>query len=132
MPATIDYMDHCVFDTISKVKTTVSVTRYVSVRLTVFSGEMDLDVVTAKSHSAEKSDSKKQHDAGKRSRRSRWTTSETHDFYKAVQKFGVGQWQVIAQHLKTSRSNMQLKDKWRTIVNTEYDDLSLKFGQVGI
>ena len=64
--------------------------------------------------------------------RSRWTQIETQDFYKAVQIVGIGRWQLIAQHLNTDRTNMQLKDKWRTIMKNEYDNLRLEYGDVGM
>ena len=43
-------------------------------------------------------------------------------FYDAVKMFGVGKWADIKEHLGTSRSGVQLKDKWRNM---------LKSGDVG-
>ena len=62
--------------------------------------------------------------------RVKWTDREEKEFYKAVQLHGVGQWSAIRRTLKTSRSNMQLKDKWRTICSSGYHQLCQIFGPV--
>ena len=45
-----------------------------------------------------------------------WSQEEMEDFYDAVKVFGVGKWAEIRDHLGTSRSSVQLKDKWRTML----------------
>lgn len=47
--------------------------------------------------------------------RNYWSEAETMDFYKAVQKFGEGDWSNIKSHIKTDRTNVQLKDRWRNM-----------------
>ena len=44
-----------------------------------------------------------------------WSRDETVEFYKAVQKFGEGNWSNIKSHIKTVRTNVQLKDRWRNM-----------------
>ncbi|XP_070212430.1 uncharacterized protein [Littorina saxatilis] len=62
--------------------------------------------------------------------RKKWTEREEHDFYKAVQRHGVGRWAQIRSELRTQRTNVHLKDKWRTIANTNYDKLCQMYGPV--
>ncbi|KAL8600600.1 hypothetical protein ACOMHN_062471 [Nucella lapillus] len=62
--------------------------------------------------------------------RHKWTNREEKEFYLAVQQYGVGDWQSIRRHLKTDRSNVQLKDKWRNINATNYELLCAKHGPV--
>ncbi|XP_076461249.1 uncharacterized protein LOC143293846 isoform X2 [Babylonia areolata] len=64
--------------------------------------------------------------------RRKWTEREEEEFYLAVQELGVGEWQYIKQKLKTDRSNVQLKDKWRNILATSYKQLSKKYGPVRV
>ena len=61
-----------------------------------------------------------------------WTTEETETFFKALQKYGVGRWAEIKDACPESeRNNVQLKDKWRTLIKTgEYEALKKKFGPV--
>lgn len=44
-----------------------------------------------------------------------WSRDETIEFYKAVQKFGEGDWSNIRSQMKTVRTNVQLKDRWRNM-----------------
>ena len=62
--------------------------------------------------------------------RVKWTQLEEEEFYMAVQRFGVGHWKEIRDVLKSSRSSMQLKDKWRNICTKGYKELCDKFGPV--
>ncbi|OWF55258.1 uncharacterized protein LOC110462115 [Mizuhopecten yessoensis] len=65
------------------------------------------------------------------SRKTMWGHKETEDFYQAVQEFGVGKWADIRRALGTFRTNVNLKDKWRTIQKTgEIKDMEKKFGPV--
>ncbi|XP_076107235.1 telomeric repeat-binding factor 1-like isoform X1 [Mytilus galloprovincialis] len=48
-----------------------------------------------------------------------WNYSESRDFYKQVKKHGVGNWSKIRDELHTFRTNVQLKDRWRCILNNE-------------
>ncbi|XP_033756078.1 uncharacterized protein LOC117338831 [Pecten maximus] len=65
------------------------------------------------------------------SRKTRWGFKETEEFYQAVQEFGVGKWADIREALGTFRTNVNLKDKWRTIQKTkEILELEKKFGPV--
>ncbi|XP_052263763.1 uncharacterized protein LOC127866935 [Dreissena polymorpha] len=52
------------------------------------------------------------------SSRQRWTWEETVEFYKAVKMIGVGKWSKIQDYLGTTRSQVQLKDKWRNVVKS--------------
>lgn len=61
-------------------------------------------------------------------KRTYWTKNEEEQFYKAVQHLGVGRWMQIQSQLQTNRTRRQLKDKWQTIVKTQYNQLSQKFG----
>ncbi|XP_067657003.1 telomeric repeat-binding factor 2-like [Haliotis asinina] len=60
-----------------------------------------------------------------------WTPKEEEDFFKAVQEFGVGNWASMKSHLKTFRSSVNLKDKWRNLERCgKLKTLSKKFGKV--
>ncbi|KAK3094433.1 hypothetical protein FSP39_001707 [Pinctada imbricata] len=60
-----------------------------------------------------------------------WGSKETEEFYKAVKSLGVGNWAQIKIQLHTFRTNVQLKDRWRTINKTgEVKSLEQKFGVV--
>ena len=59
-----------------------------------------------------------------------WTKREEEEFYLAVQQHGVGQWKSIRMVLKTDRSSVQLKDKWRNICKAGYLEMCKKFGPV--
>ncbi|XP_061182545.1 telomeric repeat-binding factor 2-like [Saccostrea echinata] len=60
-----------------------------------------------------------------------WLEAEVNDFYQGVQIFGVGNWSQIRDAMKTSRTNVQLKDKWRTILKTgEIKRLEKEFGDL--
>ncbi|XP_055997541.1 telomeric repeat-binding factor 1-like [Ostrea edulis] len=62
-----------------------------------------------------------------------WLDAEVNDFYRCVQIHGVGNWNKIKDAMNTSRSNVHLKDKWRTIMKSrEIDRLRRKFGPVKI
>ncbi|XP_062581323.1 telomeric repeat-binding factor 2-like [Saccostrea cucullata] len=63
--------------------------------------------------------------------RNPWLEAEVNDFYQGVQIFGVGNWSQIKDAMKTSRTNVQLKDKWRTILKTgEITRLEKEFGHL--
>ncbi|XP_054892761.1 telomeric repeat binding factor a isoform X1 [Poeciliopsis prolifica] len=50
--------------------------------------------------------------------RRRWTESETENLIKGVKKFGEGNWSKIkAYYSFNNRSNVNLKDRWRTLRN---------------
>ncbi|XP_052072967.1 telomeric repeat-binding factor 1-like isoform X2 [Mytilus californianus] len=55
----------------------------------------------------------------KKGQRIPWNYGETKDFYKQVKKHGVGNWSKIRDNLHTFRTNVQLKDKWRSILSNE-------------
>ncbi|CAC5386852.1 TERF1 [Mytilus coruscus] len=55
----------------------------------------------------------------KKGQRIPWNYGETKDFYKQVKKHGVGNWSKIRDDLHTFRTNVQLKDKWRSILSNE-------------
>ena len=57
---------------------------------------------------------------------------EMETFYKAVQKHGVGNWRQIQKEGLHHRTNVNLKDKWRTMMkNPELmDSLQVEFGCV--
>ncbi|XP_063396237.1 uncharacterized protein LOC134680888 isoform X2 [Mytilus trossulus] len=48
-----------------------------------------------------------------------WNYSESRDFYKQIKKHGVGNWSKIRDELHTFRTNVQLKDRWRCMLNNE-------------
>lgn len=48
-----------------------------------------------------------------------WNYTESKDFYKQIKKHGVGNWSKIRDELHTFRTNVQLKDRWRCILNNE-------------
>ncbi|GAB1607677.1 uncharacterized protein LOC115229010, partial [Argonauta hians] len=56
--------------------------------------------------------------SGQGGRRSKWTEVQEEMFYKAVKRLGVGRWADIRDYLGTERSNVNLKDKWRTFEKT--------------
>ncbi|CAH1782533.1 unnamed protein product [Owenia fusiformis] len=60
-------------------------------------------------------------------RRIPWTLNEEEKLYKAVQKYGVGSWcRIIETGSFPLRRNVQLKDKWRTMLNTKSVDQWIK------
>ncbi|KAL5016926.1 hypothetical protein ScPMuIL_006515 [Solemya velum] len=64
-------------------------------------------------------------------RKGAWGQDETEEFYKAVKKYGIGNWALIKEKLCSNRSNVQMKDKWRTIIkNGDVNALACKFGKV--
>lgn len=64
-------------------------------------------------------------------KRNPWLEAEVDDFYQAVLIFGVGNWSQIRDAMKTARTNVQLKDKWRTILKCgEINRLKKQFGDV--
>lgn len=63
--------------------------------------------------------------------RNPWLEAEVNEFYQAVQIFGIGNWSRIKVAMRTYRTNVQLKDKWRTILKTgEINRLKKLFGAV--
>lgn len=65
------------------------------------------------------------------STRNPWELEETEEFYQAVIECGVGAWKDVRMLTQTERTNVQLKDKWRTINKTgEIKRLEKKFGCV--
>lgn len=63
--------------------------------------------------------------------RNPWLEAEVNEFYQAVQIFGIGNWSRIKNAMRTYRTNVQLKDKWRTILKTgEINRLKKLFGDV--
>src|SRR5688572_24902598 len=51
--------------------------------------------------------------------RSKWTADEEKTVYKAVQKYGMSSWAYIVKaNILPGRSNVDIKDKWRTMVKT--------------
>ncbi|KAH3708335.1 hypothetical protein DPMN_067783 [Dreissena polymorpha] len=51
-------------------------------------------------------------------KRKKWTWDETVQFYKATIKIGFGKWSKIRKDLGTTRTGLQLKDKWRNIIKS--------------
>ena len=51
-------------------------------------------------------------------KRGKWTEDEMSDFYDAVVSFGVGKWAEIKDFLGTSRTGVQLKDKYRNMLKS--------------
>lgn len=63
--------------------------------------------------------------------RNPWLEAEVNEFYRAVQIFGIGNWSRIRDAIKTYRTSVHLKDKWRTILKTgEINRLKKLFGDV--
>jgi len=60
-------------------------------------------------------------EAGKRHQ---WTYEESVNIWKGVQKYGEGNWSKIMESYKfhSSRTNVGVKDRWRTMVKTNLDD----------
>lgn len=55
----------------------------------------------------------------KRKPRSKWTGDEEKTVYKAVKKYGVSSWaDIVKANILPGRSNVDIKDKWRTMVKT--------------
>lgn len=50
--------------------------------------------------------------------RRKWTGEETEEFYDAVRVVGVGHWAAIKEYLDTSRTGVNLKDKWRNMIKS--------------
>lgn len=48
-------------------------------------------------------------------RRQYWTPEEEERIYLGAQKYGVGQWKQVASFLGSNRTNVDVKDKWRTM-----------------
>lgn len=44
-----------------------------------------------------------------------WQPEEEEAIYLGVQKYGVGQWRKVADSLGSDRTNVDIKDKWRTM-----------------
>jgi hypothetical protein len=66
-----------------------------------------------------------------RGKRSPWLEAEVNEFYRGVQIYGVGNWGRIRDAMKTTRSGVHLKDKWRTILKSgEINRLRKEFGPV--
>ncbi|KAK3585506.1 hypothetical protein CHS0354_003360 [Potamilus streckersoni] len=51
-------------------------------------------------------------------KRRKWNEDEIRKFYDAVCRIGVGKWSEIRNVLKTDRSGVDLKDKWRNLCKT--------------
>ncbi|XP_048247690.1 uncharacterized protein LOC124149161 isoform X1 [Haliotis rufescens] len=69
--------------------------------------------------------------AGFTASRTFWTPKEEEEFFKAVQKFGVGNWATVKAKLKTFRSGIDLKDKWRNLDRSgKLRTLTKNFGKV--
>jgi len=47
--------------------------------------------------------------------RKAWSATEEELVYKGVQKYGVGNWASIHSHFVPNRTNVDIKDKWRTM-----------------
>lgn len=55
----------------------------------------------------------------KRKPRSKWTEDEEKAVYKAVHKYGLSSWaEIVKANIVPGRSNVDIKDKWRTMVKT--------------
>ena len=52
-----------------------------------------------------------------RSKRRMWTEMEEERFFQLVLEFGPGNWRPIADEHDFDRTNVQLKDKWRSLAN---------------
>ncbi|KAL4231048.1 Telomeric repeat-binding factor 1 [Mactra antiquata] len=50
------------------------------------------------------------------SRKRKWTNDEMEEFFDAVKVVGIGNWADIKEYLGTERTNVMLKDKWRTML----------------
>lgn len=58
----------------------------------------------------------------KRKPRAKWTEDEEKTVYKAVQKYGLSSWaDIVKTNVLPGRSNVDIKDKWRTMVKTGRD-----------
>ena len=60
-----------------------------------------------------------------------WTVGEEKQFYLALQKYGVGRWAEIRDELNTVRTNVHLKDKWRSM-KKNYKELSKEYGPIDV
>eukprot|EP01138_Halocafeteria_seosinensis_P010823 gb/GECG01011053.1/.p1 GENE.gb/GECG01011053.1/~~gb/GECG01011053.1/.p1 ORF type:complete len:390 (+),score=71.69 gb/GECG01011053.1/:1-1170(+) len=55
--------------------------------------------------------------AGKPQSRKPWTKDETLKFLEGVREYGVGEWSIISsEKMNSSRNNVQLKDRFRTLL----------------
>ena len=61
---------------------------------------------------------------GEAVKRVQWTYEESVNIWKGVQKYGEGNWKDILESYKfhSSRTNVGVKDRWRTMVKTNLDD----------
>ena len=59
-----------------------------------------------------------------------WTEEEEERFFQLVLKFGPGNWRPIADEHDFGRTNVQLKDKWRSLANNRdrFADLERMIG----
>ena len=73
--------------------------------------------------------SKKAKDKGGDKKRERFSQGEAEDLIKGVQLFGLGQWAHIKSSFfqDTSRSGVDLKDKWRNLVTASERPPGFKF-----
>ena len=64
-----------------------------------------------------------------RSKRRMWTEMEEERFFQLVLEFGPGNWRPIADEHDFDRTNVQLKDKWRSLANNRdrFADLERMF-----
>ena len=73
--------------------------------------------------------------SGKSTKRGRrkepWSGVEEELVYKGVQKYGLSNWAAIHAELLPQRSNVSIKDKWRTMKNMgRLSDLASQFGPI--
>lgn len=52
--------------------------------------------------------------------RTKWTKNEEDSLFESVKKFGIGTWvRIVETGVLPGRSNVDLKDKWRSMVKKE-------------
>ena len=80
----------------------------------IHDSDTDLDVIEKKKGKIS-TNSKQKSDNVKKVKKA-WLPEEEELIYKGVQKYGFGNWAIIAKNLLVNRSNVDVKDKWRTMV----------------
>ncbi|XP_050397965.1 telomeric repeat-binding factor 2 [Patella vulgata] len=65
-------------------------------------------------------------------KRSKWTHAESFQLFKAVKEVGVGRWAQCKEIINTTRSSVNLKDRWRTMVKSKLVETFVKdYGPIG-
>ena len=80
----------------------------------IHDSDTDLDVIEKKKGKIS-TNCKQKSDNVKKVKKA-WLPEEEELIYKGVQKYGFGNWAIIAKNLLVNRSNVDVKDKWRTMV----------------